>query len=128
MAGMVGRSVVAKRSGASETAHPSSLSRLQRDTRDTHWGLQILGVAIAPPLPIVAQSIPNYCAITLQNCAVSHECARNVDGMEDTEQAKRYDSLHQGQEMKFVKNNAGAKELAGQYTKGTPVAPIPTHQ
>ena len=66
MAGMVGRSVVAKRSGASEAAHPSSLSRLQRDTL---WGLQILGVAIAPPRSIVAQPKPLCCAITLQNGA-----------------------------------------------------------
>lgn len=38
--------------------------------------------------------------------------------MEDTEKAKRYDSLHQGKGAKFGRNNAGAKELAGQYTKG----------
>ena len=37
--------------------------------------------------------------------------------MEDTEKSKRYDSLHQGQ-AKFGRNNAGAKELAGQYTRG----------
>lgn len=61
----------------------------------------------------------------VQECApdevmrpLCHECARNIDGMEDTEKAKRYDILHQGQGAKFGKNNAGAKELAGQYTKG----------
>ena len=38
--------------------------------------------------------------------------------MEDSEKARQFDSLHQDCGAKFGKNNAGAKELAGQYTKG----------